>query len=114
MMSNNDVVHRLQDAQQEQKAAKDMLTRQLSQIATSINEMRENDGKIPATVKMPGKENVSQITLRSGKAYEGPMMRVENGEPSGREGGTDRLTKQTELVGDSYELRKEDQMWPLP
>ncbi|KAL1536014.1 hypothetical protein AAHA92_28726 [Salvia divinorum] len=36
----------------------DMLTRQLSQIATSINELRGNDGKIPAIVKLSGKENI--------------------------------------------------------
>ncbi|KAL1565662.1 hypothetical protein AAHA92_07847 [Salvia divinorum] len=96
MMSNNDVVHRLQDAQQEQKTAMDMLTRQLSQIATSINKMRGNDGKIPATVKMPGRENVSLITLRSSKAYEGPPMKVDGG-PSGK-GDTDRLIKETALA----------------
>ncbi|KAL1562908.1 hypothetical protein AAHA92_05430 [Salvia divinorum] len=92
----------------------DMLAKQLSQIATSINEMRGNDGKIPATVKMPGKENISQITLRSGKAYEGPSRRMENREPSWKEGGTDGLIKQTEQAGDSYELRGEDLMGPLP
>ncbi|KAL1549005.1 GATA zinc finger domain-containing protein 14-like [Salvia divinorum] len=58
MQSNNDVVHKLQDAQLEQKAAMDMMAKQLSQIATSLNEMRENDGMIPATVKMPGRENI--------------------------------------------------------
>ncbi|KAL1545774.1 hypothetical protein AAHA92_22459 [Salvia divinorum] len=79
MMSNNDVVHRLQDAQQEQKAAMEMLTRQLTQIATPLNEIRENDGKIPATVKMPDKVNISQITLKSGKAYQGPSQLVDDG-----------------------------------
>ncbi|KAL1555061.1 hypothetical protein AAHA92_15545 [Salvia divinorum] len=91
----------------------DMLTRQLSQIATSINELRGNDGKIPATVKLPGKENISKITLRSGRAYEEPKMRTENGECS-REGGEDKLVKQTGQVGDSYKLRKEDLLKPLP
>ncbi|KAL1568768.1 hypothetical protein AAHA92_00340 [Salvia divinorum] len=79
MMYNNDVVHRLQDAQQEQKAAMDMLTRQLAQIATTLNEIRGNDGKIPATVKMPDKANISQITLRSGKTYQGPSQLVDDG-----------------------------------
>ncbi|XP_042027291.1 eukaryotic translation initiation factor 3 subunit A-like [Salvia splendens] len=50
MQSNNDVVHKLQDAQLEQKSAMDMLTKQLSQIATSLNEMRGNEGKIPASM----------------------------------------------------------------
>ncbi|KAL1553576.1 hypothetical protein AAHA92_14235 [Salvia divinorum] len=83
MMSNNEVVHRLQDAQQEQKAAMDMLNKQLSQIATSLNEMRGTEGRIPATVKMPGKDNVSMFTLR----------------PSGSK-GTDGLTKKTGEAGD--------------
>ncbi|KAL1559380.1 hypothetical protein AAHA92_09729 [Salvia divinorum] len=58
----------------------DMLAKQLSQIATSLSEMRGNDGKIPATVKMPGKENISRITLRSGKDYEGHTMKANNEE----------------------------------
>ncbi|KAL1559652.1 hypothetical protein AAHA92_09970 [Salvia divinorum] len=76
VQANNDVVHKLQDAQLEQKAAMDMMAKQLSQIATSLNEMRGNDGKIPATVKMPQRENISKITLRSGKAYDEPKMRT--------------------------------------
>ncbi|KAL1568702.1 hypothetical protein AAHA92_00283 [Salvia divinorum] len=107
MQANNDVVHKLQDAQLEQKAAMDMMAKQLSQIATSLNEMRGNDGKIPATVKMPARENISKITLRSGKAYDEPKMRTE-GE------GEDGLIKQTGQAGDNYDLRKEDLLKPLP
>ena len=51
--SNNDVVHKLQDAQSENKAAMDMMAKQLSQIAVSLNEMQRNEGKLPATVKPP-------------------------------------------------------------
>ncbi|KAL1562967.1 bifunctional endo-1,4-beta-xylanase XylA-like [Salvia divinorum] len=107
MQANNDVVHKLQDAQLEQKAAMDMMAKQLSQIATSLNEMKGNDGKIPATVKMPARENISKITLRSGKAYDEPKMRTE-GE------GEDGLIKQTGQAGDSYDLRKEDLLKSLP
>ncbi|KAL1548303.1 hypothetical protein AAHA92_16549 [Salvia divinorum] len=95
MMSNNEVVHRLQDAQQEQKAAMDMLNKQLSQIATSLNEMRGTEGRIPATVKMPGKDNVSMITLR----------------PSGSK-GTDGLTKKIGETGD--DLQQKDLRTSLP
>ncbi|KAL1558615.1 hypothetical protein AAHA92_09057 [Salvia divinorum] len=95
MMSNNEVVHRLQDAQQEQKAAMDMLNKQLSQIATSLNEMRGTEGRIPATVKMPGKDNVSMITLR----------------PSGSK-GTDELTKKAGQAGD--DLQRKDLRASLP
>ncbi|KAL1555014.1 hypothetical protein AAHA92_15503 [Salvia divinorum] len=107
MQANNDVVHKLQDAQLEQKAAMDMMSKQLSQIATSLNKMRGNDGKIPATVKMPGRENISEITLRSGRTYDEPKMRT-GGE------GEDGLFKQTEQAGDSYDLRNKDLMKPLP
>ncbi|KAL1544298.1 GATA zinc finger domain-containing protein 14-like [Salvia divinorum] len=113
MQANNDVVHKLQDAQLEQKAAMDMLARQLAQIATSINELRGNEGKIPATVKTPNKENINQITLRSGRAYEGPEMSIGNGKCS-KEGGEDKLVKQTGQAGDNYELRKEDLLKPIP
>ncbi|KAL1563838.1 hypothetical protein AAHA92_06261 [Salvia divinorum] len=88
MQANNDVVHKLQDAQKEQKASMDMIAKQLSQITTSLSEIRGNEGRIPATVKMSGKENISQIILRSGKAYEGPTMQPKNKESSSR-GGID-------------------------
>ncbi|KAL1549930.1 hypothetical protein AAHA92_17954 [Salvia divinorum] len=97
MMSNNEVVHRLQDAQQEQKTAMDMLNRQLSQIATSLNEMRGNEEKIPATVKIPGKENVNMISL-----------------PSSGSKGADKLIKGTGQTGNVFDLQRENLRAPLP
>ena len=82
MQANNDVVHKIQDAQQEQKSAMDMLAKQMSQLATSLNEMRGNEGKLPATVKPPDRANISQITLRSGKGYEGPKQVINEETPS--------------------------------
>ena len=75
MQANNDVVHKILDAQQEQKSAMDMLAKQMSQLATSLNEMRGHEGRIPASVKPPDRANISQITLRSERGYEGPMMK---------------------------------------
>ncbi|KAL1548155.1 hypothetical protein AAHA92_16428 [Salvia divinorum] len=103
--ASNDVVHKLQDAQLEQKAAMDMMVKQLSQIATSLNAMRGNDEKIPVTVKIPERETISKITLRSGKAYEEPKITGE---------GEDELVKQTGRTGDNYDLTKEDLLKPLP
>ncbi|XP_042019209.1 uncharacterized protein LOC121767074 [Salvia splendens] len=81
LQSNNDVVHKLQDAQMEHKAAMDVMAKQLSQITTSLSVLRGNEGKIPATVKPPDRENISQITLRSGHGYEGPTMKVDGNIP---------------------------------
>ncbi|KAL1559394.1 hypothetical protein AAHA92_09741 [Salvia divinorum] len=64
MQANNDVVHKLQESQSEQKVAIDMIAQQLSQIALSLNEMRGDEGRTLTAVKMPGKENISQIVLR--------------------------------------------------
>ncbi|KAL1553497.1 hypothetical protein AAHA92_14164 [Salvia divinorum] len=102
---NNDVVNKLQDTQNEQKAALDMFTRQLSQITTSISEMRGNEGKIPATVKTLGKENISQVVLRSGRTYDGPIPQTEDGESSSKGGMDDKLIK--EMVQARDELRSE-------
>ncbi|XP_041995692.1 uncharacterized protein LOC121745806 [Salvia splendens] len=82
MQSNNDVVHKLQDAQVGHKAAMDMLAKHLSQIATSLSEMHENEGRIPATINPQDMENTSQITLRSGREYKGPTMKIDDGTPS--------------------------------
>ncbi|XP_042019181.1 uncharacterized protein LOC121767039 [Salvia splendens] len=78
LQPNNDVVHK---PQMEHKAAMDMMAKQLSQIATSLSEMRGNEGKIPATVKPPDRANISQITLRSGRGYEGPTLKVDGNIP---------------------------------
>ncbi|XP_042044806.1 uncharacterized protein LOC121790731 [Salvia splendens] len=80
MQANNDLVRKLQDTQQEQKAAMDMLAKQMSHIATSLNEMRGNEGRIPASVKPPDRANISQITLRSGREYKGPTMKIDDQE----------------------------------
>ncbi|KAL1536478.1 hypothetical protein AAHA92_29125 [Salvia divinorum] len=57
--------------------------------------MRGTEGRIPATVKMPGKDNVSMITLR----------------PSGRK-STDELTKKIGQAGD--DLQRKDLRASLP
>ncbi|KAL1545860.1 hypothetical protein AAHA92_22538 [Salvia divinorum] len=72
----------------------DMLNRQLSQIATSLNEMRGNEEKIHVTVKIPGKENANMISLRSSGSKE-----------------TDKLIKGTGQAGN---LQREDLRAPLP
>ncbi|KAL1563979.1 hypothetical protein AAHA92_06393 [Salvia divinorum] len=93
---NNDVVDKLQNTQNEQKAALDMLARQLSQIATSISEMRGNEGRIPATVKMPGKENISTIALQMNEEQTRPKQPLEEEESSG---GGGELIQKIEEVG---------------
>ncbi|XP_042029941.1 uncharacterized protein LOC121776848 [Salvia splendens] len=49
-----------------------MLTKQLFQVAMSLGELRGNEGKIPATVQPTGRENISEVSLRSGKLYQSP------------------------------------------
>ncbi|KAL1549321.1 hypothetical protein AAHA92_17441 [Salvia divinorum] len=77
----------------------DMLARQLSQIATSISEIRGNEERIPTTVKMSGKENISSITLQPDEEQVKPKLPLEEEESSGR-GGGDKLIKETEEAGD--------------
>ncbi|KAL1537388.1 hypothetical protein AAHA92_29907 [Salvia divinorum] len=93
---NNDMVNKLQDTQNEQKAALDMLARQLSQIATSISEMRGNEGKIPATVKLLGKENISSIDLRPNEEQVRPKRPLKEEESSR---GIGELIKEAEEAG---------------
>ncbi|XP_042027519.1 basic salivary proline-rich protein 4-like [Salvia splendens] len=47
----NDAMREIQEAQKEQRASLDMLTKQLYQVAMSLGELRGNEGKIPATVQ---------------------------------------------------------------
>ncbi|KAL1541103.1 hypothetical protein AAHA92_25363 [Salvia divinorum] len=85
------------DTQKEQKVALDMLARQLSQIATSISEMRGNEGRIPATIKMSGKENINSIGLRPDEEQVRPRRPLEEEKSSG---GGGELIKEAEETGD--------------
>ncbi|XP_042067224.1 uncharacterized protein LOC121810529 [Salvia splendens] len=70
----------------------DMLTKQLSQMATTLNEICGYDGRILATIKMPYIANISKITLRSGKDYDEPLGRTE--EEDGKENSEGTLLKE--------------------
>ncbi|XP_042005861.1 uncharacterized protein LOC121754592 [Salvia splendens] len=58
----------IQEAQKEQRAALEMLTKQLSQVAVSLGELKGNE----AIMQPPGHENISEVSLRSGKVYQSP------------------------------------------
>ncbi|XP_042020721.1 uncharacterized protein LOC121768296 [Salvia splendens] len=60
----------------------DMLAKQMSQIATSLNEMRGNEGRIHALVKPPNRANISPITLRLGREYKGLTMKADKQGPT--------------------------------
>ncbi|XP_047949418.1 uncharacterized protein LOC125195288 [Salvia hispanica] len=119
MQATNDMVHKIQDAQQEQKSAMDMLAKQMSQLATSLNEMRAHEGRIPASVKPPDRANISQITLRSGRGYEGPVMIDDESTPpmtSQVDGKLTTVQGDTEIRNTRVEddLQKGDLEKPLP
>ena len=60
----------------------DMMAKQLSLIVVSLNEMRGNEGKLPTTVKPHDRANISQITLRSRRGYEGLTLEIEEDAPA--------------------------------
>ena len=84
LQSSNETMQGMQSAQKEHRANMDMMNRQLAQLANSVGGMKGNSGKLPSTVHVPDKANVSKITLRSGIAYNGPQLKNPVGE-SGRE-----------------------------
>ncbi|XP_047978517.1 GATA zinc finger domain-containing protein 14-like [Salvia hispanica] len=75
LQSSNETMQGMQSAQKEHRANMDMMNRQLAQLANSVGEMKGNSGKLPSTVHVPEKANVSKITLRSGTAYNGPQLK---------------------------------------
>ena len=72
-MSLEDIVQSLatniQQFQQETRSSIQNLENQVSQLATSLNKL-ESQGKLPSQTVVNQKENVSAITLRSGKELE--------------------------------------------
>ncbi|XP_057780015.1 uncharacterized protein LOC130998620 [Salvia miltiorrhiza] len=102
-------VQQLQQSQAEQKVQIEGLSRQMSQLATSMNQLKGNNGALPSQVHVNPKENVNKITLRSGTELDGPTpqssqdglqadygveFRVEEFERSG--GTTDPVIQQAE------------------
>ncbi|XP_042061579.1 calcium homeostasis endoplasmic reticulum protein-like [Salvia splendens] len=82
----NDAMREIQEAHKEQRAALDMLTKQLSQVSMSVGELRGNEGKIHATVQPPRRENISEVSLRSGKVYQSPSSPAVPGSSQEEEG----------------------------
>ncbi|KAI3690179.1 hypothetical protein L2E82_48154 [Cichorium intybus] len=76
-MSLEDIVKSLatstQAFQSETKASIKSLEQQVSQLANSMSKM-ETQGKLPSQTEKNPKHNACAITLRSGKAYDGPRM----------------------------------------
>ncbi|XP_042059516.1 uncharacterized protein LOC121804031 [Salvia splendens] len=60
----------------------DMVAKQMTQIANLLSEMRGNEGRNPSSVKPPDRANIRQITLRSGREYKGPTMKIDEREPT--------------------------------
>ncbi|XP_057803610.1 uncharacterized protein LOC131018945 [Salvia miltiorrhiza] len=65
------VVEKLQQSQAEKKVQIEGLSRQMSQLATSMNQLKGNNGTLPSQVHVNPKENVNKITLRSGTELDG-------------------------------------------
>ncbi|XP_042012784.1 uncharacterized protein LOC121761199 [Salvia splendens] len=100
----------IQEAKKEQRAALEILTKQLYHVAMSLGELRGNEGKIPATVQPLGRENTSEISLRSGKVYQGPNHSVispatDSGPSHGKEGGSSRVDQAKEKGKEKVERR---------
>ncbi|XP_042038281.1 uncharacterized protein LOC121784171 [Salvia splendens] len=114
MQANNNLVHKLQDAKQEQKAAMDMFAKQISHIATSLSEMRGNEGRIHASVKPPDRSNISQITLRSGMEYKGPTMTLDEKEPTVMSKETEDMVQQKGNIGTGEARTEDDQAFLNP
>ncbi|XP_042067162.1 uncharacterized protein LOC121810462 [Salvia splendens] len=91
----------IQEAQKEQQAALEILTKQLSQVAMLLAELRGNEGKILATVQTPGREHISEVSLRSGKVYQGPSYpamspATDSGPNREEEGGSSKVDQAKE------------------
>ncbi|XP_057811443.1 uncharacterized protein LOC131025664 [Salvia miltiorrhiza] len=69
-----DNVQQLQQSQAEQKVQIEGLARQVSQLATSVNQLKGHQGKLPSQVQLNPRENISMITLRSGKELNEPTI----------------------------------------
>ena len=82
----------MQQFQQETKASMLNLENQMSQLATTMGKLEnQNSGRLPSQPEVNPKQNVSAITLRSGKELKEPVKR------GTKFAGEDDIEKEMEL-----------------
>ena len=82
----------MQQFQQETKASMLNLENQMSQLATTVGKLEnQNSGRLPSQPEVNPKQNVSAITLRSGKELKEPVKR------GTKFAGEDDIEKEMEL-----------------
>ncbi|XP_042059545.1 uncharacterized protein LOC121804062 [Salvia splendens] len=87
----NDAVREKQEAQKEQRAALEMLTKQLYQVAVSLGELKGNE----ATMQPPGHENISE---EEGESSRGGQVEEKGKERVGGEASEETQKEETERV----------------
>ena len=75
-ISSSNMQESMTQFRQETRASIDSLSNQITQLATNVNELNANKGGFPSQVQVNPRENVSQMTLRSGKKLEAPPLKV--------------------------------------
>ncbi|XP_042035170.1 uncharacterized protein LOC121781501 [Salvia splendens] len=94
--------------EKEQRAALEMLTKQLSQVALSLGELRGNEGKIPATVQpTTERENVNAIALRSEGVIQNSVASFPAPRPSHNESLESSTLDQVTKEEESYTREKD-------
>ncbi|XP_057810237.1 uncharacterized protein LOC131024715 [Salvia miltiorrhiza] len=83
----------------EQKVQIEGLSRQMSQLATSMNQLKGNNGALPSQVHVNPKENVNKITLRSGTELDGPTTQNSQDGPQEDSGVEFRVEEFERSVG---------------
>ncbi|XP_057791062.1 uncharacterized protein LOC131008186 [Salvia miltiorrhiza] len=110
-------VQQLQQSHADQKVQIEGLARQVSQLATSVNQLKGHQGKLPSQVQVNPQETVNLITLRSGKELDEPPIKKVEKAREGESGESNCLPKQNdseELVltggqsGNTSRLPKQD------
>ncbi|XP_041995902.1 uncharacterized protein LOC121746032 [Salvia splendens] len=104
----HDAMREIQETQKEQRAALEMLTKQLSQVALTLGELRGNEGKIPATVQpTTGRENVNAIALRSEGVIQNSAASFPAPRPSHNESLESSTLDQVTKEKESYTRKKD-------
>ncbi|XP_057785553.1 uncharacterized protein LOC131003099, partial [Salvia miltiorrhiza] len=93
LQTTNEAVQKLQQSHAEYKVQMEGLARQISQLTMTVNQLKGNQGALPSQVQLNSKENVSMITLRSGKELSEPISQNSSGCSSKTSGVESQLQK---------------------
>ncbi|XP_057802485.1 uncharacterized protein LOC131017780 isoform X2 [Salvia miltiorrhiza] len=99
LAQSSEIVKNLVQSQQafqhETQAALSNMGTQITQLATQVNKLQANQGRLPSVTEMNPKENASAVTTRSGRILVEPQLKQQDKEEKPDEAKDDAISEKS-------------------